>query len=357
MVLDNLIPIKLGALNIKYYRELGYQGKYGEQILVRSVHLQDGCAEKEERICDCCGKKYIRRHSQHIKSYEIWGKDVCNKCFHDKEFKKIIQEKRENTLFEKYGAKNPSNIVQFQENRTQTMVKKYGVENYFQSESFNKKRKETNLQKYRVEFASQNERVQQKIKEACLEKYGVENPTLDEKIRKKQINTCLEKYGAISSLGNKEIREKGKQTMLQKYGCDNARKSSLLQEKAAKTKTLNGSTPTSQQQIKVKELLENMYSQDKVRLNYVVSSLSLDVALFLEKDIKIDIEYDGNYWHKDLQKDRRRDEFIKSQGFKILRIRSGRLVPTTEQMEEAINELKERKNFVGIVLPDWNNNN
>jgi len=39
MVLDNLIPIKLGALNIKYYRELGYQGKYGEQILVRSVHL------------------------------------------------------------------------------------------------------------------------------------------------------------------------------------------------------------------------------------------------------------------------------------------------------------------------------
>lgn len=34
--------------------------------------------------------------------------------------------------------------------------------------------------------------------------------------------------------------------MLQKYGCDNARKSSLLQEKAAKTKTLNGSTPTSQ---------------------------------------------------------------------------------------------------------------
>jgi len=64
-------------------------------------------------------------------------------------------------------------------------------------------------------------------------------------------------------------------------------------------------------------MLNNKY---EIKLNYPLSNVSLDIALFID-DIKIDIEYDGWYWHKDQQKDRRRDEFLKSQGWKILELK------------------------------------
>lgn len=354
MILNNLIPIKLGSLNIKHYRELGYNGKYGEEILVAPIHLQDGSIVKEERICDCCGEKYSRKHSQHIKSFLLWGEDVCNKCSKDEQHNKIIIEKRKQVLLQKYGEDNPSKIIQFQEKREQTILKRYGVKNYFQAEDFDGKRKETNLYKYGTEFASQNKQIQEQIKKTCLERYGVDNPTLNKEIRKKQIETCLEKYGSVSSLGSQEIREKGRRTLEEKYGYDNPRKIPELQEKAMKTKISRGRVPTSQQQIQVNGLLKEMFPFNNVELNYVVSSLSLDTVLFLNNTIKIDVEYDGNYWHQDSKKDRRRDEFLKSRGFKILRIRSGRMLPTKEQLGEAIDKLKDR-NFIEIVLPDWFN--
>lgn len=356
MILDNLIEVKLGSLNINHYHSFGYQGKCGDTIKVFSKHLQDGTSIKEERKCDCCGEIYSRRHSQHIKSFNIWGKDICNKCSHTKEYKNKIQEKREQTCLIKYGEKNPSNIVEFQNNRTATMLEKYGVENYFQAQDFDKKRKESNLKKYGVEFAQQSEEIQKKIEECCLKKYGVKNPTLNKEIREKQIQSCIKKYGSETSLGNQEVRDKGKKTMMDKYGYDNARKCPQLQEKAMQTREKNGNVPTSMQQIQLKDILSEMYPQYNVKLNYPVSSLSLDIALFIDEKIKIDVEYDGNYWHKNYQKDRRRDEFLKSQGFKILRVRSRRQLPTKQQIEESVNQLKEGRNFVQIILKDWENN-
>ena len=59
-------------------------------------------------------------------------------------------------------------------------------------------------------------------------------------------------------------------------------------------------------------MLEEIYPDYFSELNYVLSSLFLDIILIVNDEIKIDIEYDGNYWHKDSQKDRRRDEYVKS---------------------------------------------
>lgn len=117
---------------------------------------------------------------------------------------------------------------------------------------------------------------------------------------------------------------------------------------------MNGNkVSTSSQQIKVKDMIEEMYPECHLELNYVLSSLFLDLCLFIDDEIKIDIEYDGSYWHKDSQKDRRRDEFVKSQGFKILRIRSGHLLPSKEQLQEAIEKLVGGYNFTTIILKDW----
>ena len=57
-------------------------------------------------------------------------------------------------------------------------------------------------------------------------------------------------------------------------------------------------------------------------------------------NVKIDIEYDGHYWHKNLkQRDRARDEIVKKQGYKILRIEGEKLIPSKEEILEKINIL------------------
>ena len=143
--------------------------------------------------------------------------------------------------------------------------------------------------------------------------------------------------------------------MLNLYGYESAGKCPELLEKAAQTRLKNGNgITTSTQQIQVKEMLEEIYPDYFSELNYVLSSLFLDIILIVNDEIKIDIEYDGNYWHKDSQKDRRRDEYVKSQGFKILRIRSGHLLPTKEQLVSAISKLINGYTFTEIILKDWN---
>lgn len=355
MILDNLIEIKISSKNLQHYLDLGYNCKYGEFLLVKPIELQDGSAIKELRKCDCCGKMYERRHSQHIASFKKWNKDLCLKCVRAGEFESQTQDRRKQTCMKKYGQDNPSKVVEFQKNREKTMIDKYGVVNYFQAEDFREKAIQTSKEKYGTDFPSQNSDVQKKGQETCLKKYGVSNATLNPDIRQKQIDTCMERYGGVSSLSNKEIRQKSKETMLKLYGCENAGQSAELKEKAAKTRLENGNgISTSKQQLQLREILENKYPEFDCMLNYVVSFLFLDIVL-IKDNLKIDVEYDGSYWHKDFQKDRRRDEFLKSQGFKILRIRSGHLLLTEEQIEEAIDQLKKDRNFVQIILKDWNN--
>ena len=124
-----------------------------------------------------------------------------------------------------------------------------------------------------------------------------------------------------------------------------------VKEKIAVAFYEKGSQKTSSQQLEIYNILkENNY---KVELNYPVSNVTLDVAIFIG-EIKIDLEYDGWYWHQNSQKDRKRDEFLKSKGWKVLRIRSGRKIPTYAQVEESINKLIDSsRTFTEIKLDDW----
>ena len=48
------------------------------------------------------------------------------------------------------------------------------------------------------------------------------------------------------------------------------------------------------------------------------------------------IKFDGSHWHDDPGYDRRRDEFVKSQGYKVLRIDGRRKSPEKEELFNAI---------------------
>lgn len=129
-----------------------------------------------------------------------------------------------------------------------------------------------------------------------MKKYGVEYPILTKEAKEKAVKTCLEKYGDVNPFSNKEVRAKAINTCREKYGCDysvqNSEVRKRMQEALANKKEL---IPCSSQQLKIYEMLLDEY---KVELNYPLSQLNLDVAIFIG-DIKIDLEYDGWYWHQD----------------------------------------------------------
>lgn len=102
-------------------------------------------------------------------------------------------------------------------------------------------------------------------------------------------------------------------------------------------------------------LIEHGY---KATLNYPFSNVILDVLIELSSGEKIDFEYDGSYWHDSEQKkkDRRRDEFLKKNGFKIIRIESKRSVPTWQQIQDEIDYLLKDSNhsFTHLLLDEEN---
>jgi very-short-patch-repair endonuclease len=261
------------------------------------------------------------------------------------------KEKYKNTCQERYGVDNVFQSEDIKKKSEETCLKKYGVRIASQSEQIKNKKKKTMLNRYGVEYYSQSQKSKDNYKKMCQEKYGVDNLFQLEEIKEKSIKTCLKKYGVQHAINNKKIREKTEQTNLKRYGVKNVFESKEIQEKITQTYYKNGICPTSSQQIEINNMLKNQ-GYNTV-LNYPVSSVNLDIAIFID-NIKIDVEYDGWYWHKDEQHDRRRDEFLKSQGWKVLRIKSRRMVPKLEILLEKIEKLiiTDRK-FTEIILEDW----
>ena len=160
-----------------------------------------------------------------------------------KEQKEKENQRRKNTLKEKYGVDFLMESTSFKEKAKQTCLKKYGVENPSQSKEIKEKIKQHNLNKYGVESTNQIKEIKEKQLEKRKEIYK-ENK---EKIIAKKRKTLKERYG-LETFNNsklrektwklkskeekKRIREKFKQTCLEKYGAENFVSSNLGRQKA-----------------------------------------------------------------------------------------------------------------------------
>ena len=134
-----------------------------------------------------------------------------------------------------------------------------------------------------------------------------------EKIKKVFMNH----YGTDNPFASEIVKSKIKKTNLEKYGVENPGQSKVIKEKIAQSWYKNGSVKTSKPQIEIYEMLQQQYGN--CELNYPCGRCSLDCVININ-GIKIDVEFDGSHWHDDPDYDRRRDEFVKSQGYKVLRI-------------------------------------
>lgn len=188
----------------------------------------------------------------------------------------------------------------------QTTYKKYGETNIFKTNYYKSKAKETNLCKFGVEFPMQSELVKEKVK------------------------------ATIKAKGD-EIGFKNKERLF----------------KAQCTLANSGKVPTSSQQLEFYNMLKQKYMCE---LNKPLNNLTLDIEVNYNGTL-IDVEVDGAYWHNNKNKDRRRDEFIKTFGYKILRVRINRTLPDIELIHEGIlNLVNSQHSFYQIVAKDVDNN-
>lgn len=86
-------------------------------------------------------------------------------------------------------------------------------------------------------------------------------------------------------------------------------------------------------------------------INFRIGRYLVDIALVVGR-VQIALEYDGWYWH-DPQRDAKRDRFLIAEGWRVLHIKSGMLLPTIEQVQGAIAKLLSGASYAEIVLSDW----
>lgn len=170
---------------------------------------------------------------------------------------------------------------------------------------------EVNRIKYGCEASTQRPEVRDKIMLSLNERYGVDNPVEIPEVLEKARKTNLERYGVEYTFQSKEIRNKGVQTMYQL-----------------------GSAPTSKPQQHIHRII-------KGELNYPIGYSSLDIAF---PDEKIYVEYDGGgHWLSIVHgsetqeqfdtRQRKRSYFLKSQGWKEVRIISIKdLLPSNDTL-------------------------
>jgi very-short-patch-repair endonuclease len=285
---------------------------------------------------------YLSYYKSH-NTEQLINKDACPYCFH--------HIKQQEVLMKKYGTANPLEVNGAVDKRKKTCLEKYGSESFLASDIAKEKIAKTNIEKYGGRSPMKDSMVVEHRKQNCLEKYGVDSTNKIPEIRDKYEKTMLERYGSdrkeilnktkktcIEKYGenyNEIFQKRAEDAMIEKYGKKCSMQVDFIREKMLKTLSENVS---SKMEDSVYETLKDIYGE-KVQHSVVQYDFILDFVLNID-DCKINIEYDGWYWHKDrLEADKRRNNFLINRGYKVLRIRSKRDLPTKEQIVTCIDYL------------------
>lgn len=312
---NQLVEVKIGPANMQHYKDLGHIDIHvGDVLHVPMDELMTSCHLPISIICDKCGDVFYSRYDTVLKFDMLSHENYCQHC------------RGQETIRNKYGVDSLINVPGVKEKIDSSKTQKYGKD-YKQIEV-------------------------QRMRGVMLERYGTENSCQVKEFNDKRIRTVAERYGGQDFLWSEEARKNRKNTCIERYGFEHPSMNDEIKAKIKDGFRKSSEVPTSKPQMQTFNMLKKIYG-DIVHLNYPVCHFDYDIAIIFNDDIKIDIEYDGWYWHQNKGKDRARDEISKSYGWKILRIKGGCELPTEEQLIEAIDKLVGGYSYTQIVLDDW----
>lgn len=310
---------KWNARNKKYYVNLGYKyTKIGDEFLVRIKDLTPSSTAIVKIVCDYCGNDFYVPYNR-LKLYaDTSVGHACGNCKHLK-----VKD---------------------------TNMKKYGVENVSQLKEVVDKRKNTCLYRYGETSNLKTDECKDRIRQTCLKKYGVDSYLKTSDCIQNRIQSNMKKYGVDNAFKSKDVQNHIKNTILNRYGVENVSQCPAIHKRALESFCRNGTIKSSKQQDAVGLMLRDMYGNCEMNkiIDYYVADCFVKV-----NNIYIDVEYDGWYWHKGHESsDRKRDGYMYSKGYKVIRIKGGVDVPTELQIKESVDFILQGNKYAEIVL-DW----
>lgn len=399
MILDEFVEIKMSRTNNKYYREKGYIFNGGETILVKIEDISYGSNIKIKIVCDFCKRIFeksvkalnTQRKNSHTK------KDCCKNCVHEKNketnldtygvenpmFRKDVSEKLKNTILDKYGVVSASQLDWVKEKVKNTNSLKTDED----KSAMRNKSVSTQIEKY-GDIYRRTDECKEKIKRTNLERYGVDNPMKSDAVKKKAAETNLSRYGSENIFSSDWFLKYIKEYWFEKEGVDHYSKTddfrekikafwdnvsdetlSQMKEKTKKTcmerygkefvlqldsirKSLRDKNgfPTSKKQQELYKIISELFID--IKENHVENPYIVDILLNIN-NTKIAIEYDCAYWHNP-EIDERKNRYLLDKGYCLIRIKSGRLMPTKDSLLSSIhNIIFENLKYDEIYLKDW----
>lgn len=299
----------------------------GDNCEVKLEHLKPQSHVEVLVQCDYCGKIYKVKYQNYQNKFNNIEKDACTECKHLKA-KESVQKS--------YDCDNVFQLTEVKQKTKKTCVEKYGVEHYSSSQEYKEKIKQTNLEKYGENSYTQTQEFKERVQKTNLIKYGVPYHTMLPEFIEYNKQIQIQRYGGIGS-GSKQTKEKVQQATFKKHGYISLFMSPEFHQASRRKMFENNTAPTSKPQIELNERLKEIYGNSI--LNFPLGNCSLDCFVEIN-GIKIDVEYDGWYWHKNNQEhDNKRDWFVISKGFKVLRFIAHKKVPDKELIKKSIEEL------------------
>lgn len=195
---------------------------------------------------------------------------------------KEITDKRKQTCLEKYGCENPSQVKDIKEKKKQTTRKNYGVDNPQQCQEIKQKSKETYIQKYNGFPMCVDSKLYNKTYETILNEYGCDNVMKNKEISKKAGET------------QKQRQEEYKKRNLEKYGVEYPSKLKEVIDKINTAKSKNGTFNTSQEELEIKCLLENLFHIVYNKTHKPQYPFRCD---FYIVELDLYMEYNGSWTH------------------------------------------------------------
>jgi very-short-patch-repair endonuclease len=270
------------------------------------------------------------------------------------------KEKVKQTLQDRYGVTNASNISGVQQKKIDTCCKNHGVDFPQQKSTIRDKTFKTMQHKFGVDYPYQNELINKQRKETLFNNYGVHNPSQNLNIQNKKIETNFAKFGqkhfntveiahAVEYLENKEwmydqhyTQQKSLLQISNELNCCDGTVGRYLRSHELETQHFFQSTGERE----VSEFINSVNIKTINNTRNIISPYELDIYL---PEHNLAIEYNGLYWHSEQQgKDRnyhkKKHDLCKEQGIQLITIFEDEWQQKQEQVKNKIISLLNKDN-------------
>lgn len=248
---------------------------------------------------------------------------------------------RKKTMLKRYGVDHAMHSPEIAKKQKQTCMDNYGVSNPWLSDVIQQRRLNTMIDRYGVEYALQHSTFLKKHEQTMKDTYGMAHALQNEQLKNKKDQTMKDTYGVAHALQDEELKDKAikqrKQTMQELYGCHSQQRH--ISDDSL-TKLHDAEWLTYQHQEKQRTLLDiaielkvqhstigryfSIHNINVMRFNFSRSELDLfnmisdivpdekivhntkkvippqELDVFMPKR-KLAFEYNGIYWHSELQ--------------------------------------------------------